>query len=95
MHYPFAKSLLITVLAGLALAHSARAMTIRDDTPDSSYIALGAQSTYQAAGAFSGGSFGGTLISDPLASTSMFSRPHISSGESNRARDHDLSCRRK
>ncbi|TCO82520.1 putative secreted protein with PEP-CTERM sorting signal [Chthoniobacter flavus] len=66
MRFPFSQSVFLTALCGVAFAPLASAITIRDDTPDSSYLTLGADPTYQAAGFFSGGSFGGTLITDPF-----------------------------
>ncbi len=64
MPSPLAKACLAVALGCLVLVPRAHSITIRDDVADSNYIALGAQSTYQAAGEFTGG-FGGTLIADP------------------------------
>jgi len=65
MHAPLAKSIFLAVLGGLAFVPLSQAITIRDDTADSSYVTLGGDSAYQAGGYFNGG-FGGTLIADPF-----------------------------
>ncbi|MEP6669158.1 MAG: trypsin-like serine protease [Chthoniobacter sp.] len=62
---PLAKSFFIAALGALAFPSISPAITIRDDTADSSYITLGADPAYQAGGFFNSG-FGGTLIADPL-----------------------------
>lgn len=66
MRFPLPKSLILNAFCAVALAPLASAITIRDDTSDSAYISLGANSAYQAAGYFDGGSWGGTLIADPF-----------------------------
>lgn len=67
MHAPLFKSLFLATLGSLAFLPLASAITIRDDQADSSYLSLGADPLYQAAGEFAGG-FGGTLIADPSGS---------------------------
>jgi hypothetical protein len=66
MRFSLLPLLPLAALCGLLLAPLASGITIRDDTPDSSYINLGANPAYQAAGYFDGGSWGGTLIADPF-----------------------------
>lgn len=58
------KTLFLSAVAAFSLSPLSEAITIRDDTADSAYISLGANSAYQAAGFFDDG-FGGTLVADP------------------------------
>jgi hypothetical protein len=75
------KTLFLSAAAALAVSPLAQAITIRDDTPDSSYISLGADSSYQAAGVFDGGSWGGTLIADPFGqNVYVLTSAHLVSG---------------
>lgn len=81
MHFSFPKTLFLSALATLALAPLGQAITIRDDVPDSSYLTLAADPTYQAAGSFDGGSWGGTLIADPFGQNIyVLTAAHLVSG---------------
>ncbi|HSI10747.1 MAG TPA: trypsin-like serine protease [Chthoniobacter sp.] len=64
MQFSLPKTLFLSAMAAVALSPLSQAVTIRDDTADSAYIALGADSAYQAAGFFDD-AFGGTLVADP------------------------------
>lgn len=66
MRLSFPKTIFLSACAAVALSPLSQAITIRDDTPDSAYTSLAANTLYQAAGSFDGGSWGGTLIADPF-----------------------------
>jgi secreted trypsin-like serine protease len=64
MRLSFPKTFFLSACATVALSPFGAAITIRDDTSDSAYTSLAANTLYQAAGFFDGGSWGGTLIAD-------------------------------
>jgi len=66
MRLSLSKTLFLSAFATVALSPLSEAITIRDDTSDSAYTSLAANTLYQAAGSFDGGSWGGTLIADPF-----------------------------
>lgn len=81
MPVPLPKTLLLSAIAVISLSPLGQAITIRDDTSDSAYISLGADSTYQAAGFFDGGGWGGTLIADPFGqNVYVLTAAHLVSG---------------